>query len=278
MTDPLVINTPVEDHLATLGLMVKREDLSCPPPGPPFSKTRGVLAWAQRQWDAGTRTFGVLDTVHSQGGWAVAHACHLLGARCLNYYPVYVGDPPGELRPFQQHALGLGAELRPLPAGRSAVLYHRAKRDCEAEGGVMFPNALKLDTTVTQTAAEVVRTLGQYPRLGQCETWLVSASSGTIAAGLVKGLEHVRSPINLIVHMGYSRSEPAVRKYIHDQANTTHPPRITVVNEGYAYKDKARAGPLPPWPCNPWYDLKTFRWWMAVGIVDWGEAVFWNIG
>ena len=36
----LVDNTPIEKHC---GIWVKREDLCCPPPGPPFSKVRGVV-------------------------------------------------------------------------------------------------------------------------------------------------------------------------------------------------------------------------------------------
>ena len=51
-------NTPVDDYTDEYGLWVKREDLSCREPGPPFSKTRGVFAHMAKQ-DA--HTIGVLD-------------------------------------------------------------------------------------------------------------------------------------------------------------------------------------------------------------------------
>jgi hypothetical protein len=142
----LRVNTPVEDHSAAYGLFVKREDLACPPPGPPFSKTRGVYAHVAARPET---TIGVLDTFHSQAGHAVARACQILGKRCLNFFPVYTRDrqPDGSvaLRSPQKAAAALGAELRQLPAGRSCILYHAAKRAAEAAGGYMMPNALKLD-------------------------------------------------------------------------------------------------------------------------------------
>jgi hypothetical protein len=285
----LVQGTPLENHRAEFGLLVKREDLSCPPPGPPFSKTRGVLAYAEARMAEGVRTLGVLDTVHSQGGWAVAHACSVLGLRCINFYPQYKADKPGHLRPFQLRAAELGAELRPLPAGRSAILFHQAKRQTEAEGGHMYPNALKLPQTVEETAREVRRTFAaaEGPTLRALSSlpWIVSASSGTVAAGVLRGLNKSVAQtsgrkVRLVVHMGYDRPTGAVTDYILKAAGHFPWPAayVEVVNEGYAYADVARAGPTPPWPCNPWYDLKAFRWWTAVGRQRCGEAVQWNIG
>jgi hypothetical protein len=78
--------TPVEDHRAAYGLWVKREDLSCPPPGPPFSKARGVYARVASRPEG---VIAVLDTRHSQAGWAVARACQVLGKECVNFYPEF---------------------------------------------------------------------------------------------------------------------------------------------------------------------------------------------
>ena len=51
---------------------------------------------------------------------------------------------------------------------------------------------------------------------------------------------------------------------------------VTLVDEGYSYKDQARPGETPPWPCNSYYDLKAFRWWRQRS----GDplTLFWNIG
>lgn len=264
-----VDNTPLENHLKEFGLLVKREDMCCPP-GPHFSKCRGVFRHVASRPE---KLIGVLDTSHSQGGWAVAQACKALGKECVVYYPVYKARP--DHVPSQQVvAQDLGARLIGLPAGRSAILYHRAKKKIETRGGYMMPNALKLSETVEETTREL-RALrpskGFDPRV-----WgplIVSASSATIAAGLAREWHG-----NLIVHMGYSRSEEAVRSYIDKMVGRQHCP-ITVIDEGYKYSDKAKDGPTPPWPCNEFYDLKAFRWWMSHGRAQFGpRALFWNVG
>lgn len=275
-------NTPVDDYRKQLGLMVKREDLACPG-GPNFSKTRGVYAHVAKRSE---RFIGVLDTSHSQGGWAVARACELLGKTCVNFYPVRKGQN-GALSPIQQHSRDLGAQLLPLPAARSFVLYHRAKtwlagHPDHAEGtSYMMPNALKLMESVDETAAEVARTF-KHRLDNSVMPVLVSASSGTIAAGVLRGLVERGWHGTLLLHMGYSRSRDAVVKYIGEMSGIGtgshgYPP-VEVIDEGYAYADAARPGAEPPFPCNEYYDLKALRWWSKVGREKYKEALLWNIG
>lgn len=276
----IVNNTPIEHH-PHLGLWVKREDLSCPPPGPPFSKTRGVYAHIK---DRPEKVIGVLDTYHSQAGHAVATACKLLGKTCVNYYPVYKKDPDGLLRPQQQAAKDLGATLVPLKAGRSAILYHQAKRDlasCWLDSYCM-PNALKLPETVSETAAEVARTV--FP--AGVDTILIAASSGTIASGVIRGLiDGGWKGKKVILHLGYSRPNSAVMRYIHgmvDRPMQWSAYKYVLVDEQYAYKDRAtdrdKTIEPPPFPCNPYYDLKLYHWWVKAGRAEFEEALLWNIG
>ncbi len=139
----------------------------------------------------------------------------------------------------------------------------------------MFPNALKLPETVEETALEVARTA--VPE--DVDTVLVSASSGTIAAGVIRGFLRHRSVFRVIIHMGYSRPENAVRAYIAKMIGEPSPNlEIIIVDEGYEYKDMARPGPEAPFPSNPYYDLKAYRWWLAVGQQKFGTALLWNIG
>lgn len=297
--------TPLEDHLDRFGLLVKREDLSCPPPGPPFSKMRGVIAHMQARYNEGVRLFGVLDTSHSQAGNAVALGARELGVPCINFFPVYKRDirtdkvpnevPVGsiqildngvwtQLRDPQLRALALGAQMAPLPAGRSAILYHQAKRLTQAQGGYIMPNALKLPEMVQETADEVVRTFEhasreQYKKLRSLP-WIIAISSGTIAAGVIRGMSQMlesgaRPPV--ICHMGYTRSRDAVRKYIFEKAGVKGDLDLKLIDEQYSYADKAKAGETPSWPCNPYYDLKAFRWWLA-NRREGEQAVLWNIG
>lgn len=289
-----VDGTPLQAY-PDLGLWVKREDLCCPP-GPHFSKTRGVYAHIKNRPEP---IIGVLDTHHSQGGWAVAQACKLLGKHCVLYYPVRKKDADltgkflaaVELKPQQKAAEDLGAGLIALPAGRSAVLYHAAKKDLARQTGVgedyMMPNALKLPEMVSETVAEVRRTFRRAPEVPV----IVSASSGTIAAGVLQGISMLprrsirdmagrRVPF-MIVHMGYSRPKDAVLKYITKMSGWTGQDLelvVDFVDEGYSYADAARPGDNPPFPSNQYYDLKAFRWWMRVGREKYHSAILWNVG
>lgn len=267
--------TPVDDYRTEYGLWVKREDLACPPPGPPFSKTRGVYAHLKSRPE---RIIGVLDTFHSQAGHAVARACQILNKHCVNFYPVYKrelddNDPPQhELRKPQLSSQSLGAELVGLPAGRSCILFHQARKQTEQRGGYMMPNALKLNESVTETAKEV-------PAGGWYDQVILPSSSATIAAGVIRGFAErgQHRETTFIVHLGYSRSHDEVRRYVAEKSGWAEP-RLEIVDEGYAYKDKARPGETPPWPCNEYYDLKAFRWWLENRSRYAGDTLFWNVG
>jgi len=260
----VIEGTPVEFD-PDLGLWVKREDQCCPG-GPNFSKTRGVYAHVAAREEP---LIGVLDTSHSQGGWAVARACNELGKGCALYYPLRKADNPNLVRPQQQAALDLGADLISLQAGRSAVLYHRAKAML-SPSGYMMPNALKLNESVIETAAEVERT-----EMPPVDVVLISASSGTITSGVLLGLRRKGWQGKITVHMGYSRPEKAVRRYIEKMAGGSVA-NVEVIDEGYSYADSAKPGVDPEFPCNEFYDLKALRWWVASGRNE--PTLFWNIG
>jgi len=258
--------TPIEDYRQRYGLWVKREDLACPAPGPPFSKTRGVYARVKSRSE---KLIGVLDTYHSQAGHAVARACQILGKQCINYYPEFKHEP-GPREP-QLRAQSLGAQLVGLRAGRSAILFHQARKQCEALGGYMMPNALKLDESIIETAREVP------PLALRFDTVVIPISSGTIAAGVIQG---IGVGPTYVIHLGYSRSHDQVRRYLNEKSGVADA-SLVLVDEKYKYKDTARDGETPPWPCNSYYDLKAFRWWLksrAVTNKYRGLALFWNIG
>ena len=145
----------------------------------------------------------------------------------------------------------------------------------------MMPNALKLEESVRETALEVSRTEGVYDLV------LLPASSGTIAAGVIRGFLARPGPApSFVVHLGYSRPTGAVLGYISKAAGIGGVPgkfaasMLEVIDEKYAYSDVASAGPTPPWPCNQYYDLKTFRWWLRErGSYDrYTSVLLWNIG
>lgn len=258
--DALVINnTPWERYD---DIWVKREDLCCPG-GPDFSKIRGLVAHLQ---DYEGTVIGILDTVHSKAGWGVAWICRELGLTCYNFYPTYKGETG--LRLNQQKSEELGARLIPLPAGRSAILFHQARRQLSemTNGeGVMLPNGLQLDESIEATYKEA---LGQCPPDSLGGTWVVSASTGTIATGVARALKELDPSTQLIVHMGYSHSQQRLRERVG--------PEPIIVDEGYAYKD---ATDYPcPFPCNPYYDLKAWKWLQENRQRLGSPLAFWNIG
>ena len=277
----LINNTPVEVYpVAGRDIYVKREDLCCPFPGPAFSKIRGVAAHIQNRPE---EVIGVLDTYHSKAGWAVAYVCQQLGKKAVNYWPRYKDDEgKGDLPRFQQqHAHDpLGARMVAIKAGRSAILYHAAGKHMRENfpGSYLMPNALKLPESITENAAEAIRTAPELPSGG---TLLISISSGTVAAGVMKGLREVGllDRYHVVLHMGYSRSHDAVAEYIAKAAGFA--PGVLLVDEGYGYADAAPKDAAAPFPCNPYYDLKAWAWLTRPGTLDGlppGPVVFWNIG
>ena len=270
---PLVDGTPIEKVAGWDNIWVKREDMSCPLPGPCFSKIRGVYA---RIASRPEKVIGVLDTYHSKAGWAVAYICSILGKECWNFYPHYKDD--GDvLRPQQQTATEMGAKMLPLQAGRSAILYHRAKKATEQGGGYMMPNALKLYESVEECANEVERS----GDLSHFSDVVISISSATIASGVLKGLHRQKLQPRVWLHKGYDRSTSAIKKYMskYHPAGWDFP--IEFIDEGYGYKDQAKKGDFraPPFPCNPYYDLKAWRWMDREGLERMnGNVLFWNIG
>lgn len=264
--------TPIEKHG---GFYVKREDLCALEPWPSFSKIRGILAHISAQR---ANTIGVLDTFHSQGGWAVAAACEYLGKKCINFWPRYKAMKKGKLRPNQKRSKKLGAKLVAFKAGRSAILYHKARRymkDLEKETGratYMMPNALKLPESMSETSYEV----SLIPNVERFANVVIPISSGTIAAGVLQGLIRRQHFPRVYIHLGYSRSTKAVRAYLAEHAPGFPTDKIKIIDEGYAYKDMARDLDKPPFPCNVYYDLKTWQW--LKKRQPKGKTLFWNIG
>lgn len=261
--------TPLE--LYSLGgreVWVKREDLCVDEAN--FSKLRGVyshLLTRREKW------IGVLDSYHSKAGWGCSHIGGAMGKRVVVFYPQYKSEL--YLREPQMNAKRLGATLKGIPAGRSCILYHTAKKLLahNFSDSYMMPNALKLVESVDETASEVSSIPDEFMR---DTTWVVSVSSGTIGAGVLLGLVRRMAEVNLIIHMGYSRPETAIKKYLLSKVGEFGKIKLTFVDEGYGYKD-AVDSPCP-FPCNKYYDLKAWKWLGKNAPRIDGKILFWNIG
>jgi hypothetical protein len=263
-------NTPVELYkVGGKKLYVKREDLSAVSPGPSFSKTRGLR---KTIIESGAKVIGCLDTYHSWGGWATAYICHVLKKKAIIFYPKFKADK--KLRLGQRKAKKFKAELIPLKAGRSSILYHQAKKILASKykSSYMIPNALKLDATVTETAQEVSIT----PKKLLKGTVVISISSATVASGVIKGLSMLKVRPRIILHLGYTRSTKQVLNYVRSMSGVEDLKNVEVIDEGYAYRDAVNVS--CPFPSNEYYDRKAFKW-VCENIKTLDEPVlFWNIG
>lgn len=269
-------NTPFEEHE---GIIVKREDLSCPEPGPSFSKIRGIQEVLNniKKGLVSFETVGVVDTLHSKAGWGVAYLAKEMGLKCIVFYPHFKREKPKHVRPYQKKCRDLfGAEIYPLPATKSSVLFYQARKILYKNylSPFMMPNGLKLKESVFNTCKELVNyTPKDY--LNPNYNWVISASSGTIAAGVLLGLSKLDFRGKVYIHLGFSRLVKTLLNYFNTYISGFSF-KIEIIDEKYEYKDFVKYP--SPFPCNPFYDLKAWKWIREnkKGIGD--KILFWNIG
>lgn len=265
----MISNTPYKmEKIGNHKVLVKHEEMCAPSGAPPFSKLRGVINHLSKIQEC---DIGVLDTVHSKAGWAVAWACNELknGKAVTVFYPSKEGQVPKACVKAQE----LGARLVALKPGRSAILFHQAKREMLRVGGYMMPNALKLEESVIETAQELVISTDKE-LLVESALWVVPVSSGTIAAGVIRGLHELSARPKVVLHMGYERSIQRLEEYVMKMAKCWWN-NIHCVNQGYSYADKVEF--QVDFPCNEFYDAKTALWISQQEELP-QVTVFWNIG
>jgi len=273
-------NTPFEVYNE---IIVKREDLSCPLPGPCFSKIRGIekTLLDLKNKLIPPEVIGVVDTVHSKAGWGVSYLCKNMGFRCVVFYPHFVREEKDFVRFYQKKCREVfGAEIIPIQATKSSVLFYKARKILKDKyiNSFLMPNGLKLDNTIIGTCSELrLYTLKKY--LTSDFIWVVSASSGTIAAGVIRGLALLEFKGKVIIHLGYSRPEENLKKYLFSGFLWKLPFELHIIDEKYEYKDLVK---YPcPFPCNPYYDLKAWKWLMEnkdnLEFKN-NQFLFWNIG
>lgn len=274
-------NTPWEVYQVDgVDVHVKREDLCSPFPGPMFSKVRGLEDKLRGLGDMfGSKpVVGVVDSYHSKAGWGTAWLCKQLGLKCVDFYPVYKGEEPGELRLSQRMAAANGAMLRPQldTSSRNGkvvlkhiIMFQRAKNEMSQlfRDSIMLPNGLQLDECAEATYNECLQ--HTPTNLMMNGTWIFSVSSGLIASGVCRLL---MAPVDIILHLGYSRNpSPILNRFaVITKAN------VKIVDEGYSYRESVSFS--APFPCNQYYDLKAWKWLNSNVKTLKQPVVFWNVG
>jgi len=265
-------DTPViEYNVGNRIINVKREDL-CTDEAK-FSKIRGVFSHLQ---NISSPVIGVLDTYHSKAGWGVSYICSFLNKKAVVFYPEFKNEPG--IRESQINAKRLGAEIIPLKAGMSSVLWYQSRKrlkELYGEGCYMISNGLKLDESIVETSLQVDSVDKKFFK---DTTWMISISTGTIAIGVLKGLLKHNADVNVILHLGYSRNINNIEAKI-EKALPNYRDNIILVyvDEKYDYKDYVE---FPcEFPCNKYYDLKAWKWLVNnMDQIDTKNIMFWNIG
>lgn len=278
----LLQKTVTERHrIDSYEVLVKREDLCCPPPGPPFSKVRGAMKHFEKLKESGVRIVGYTETSISMAGWCVAWAAQVYGMKAVLFDPQYK-DTPEVLTYHRQQWKQFNPVIVPIPAGMAKVNWYRSKRIIHEQYGpeaVLLPLGLPFPETVEETAREAQETLEQV----QPASVVINIGSGTIAAGVWKGAEAARAPVRIYAIMGRSGSVPGKLQEIRVKAgvpsdSTTGQAvsEFDLIDPGWKYTEKS-SEPCP-FPCHPYYDRKAWQW-LVENIENVKQPVlFWNIG
>ena len=272
-------DTPVEEHtIEGKAFLVKREDLACPPPGPPFSKIRGLWVHMQKLKQSGVTTVGYVETAISMAGIGVAWVGKELDMKAIIYDPQYSPNHPARAthESHRRKWKEFGAEIIPLKPLMTKINFNIARKLlAEDHERVMLPLGLPFQETVEETAQQVVKT-----DLTGIKTIVVCVGSGTICAGIAKGVSRLRIRPKIIGVMCRTGNRDQKKKNVAQKAGVEFDGlfgiQLDIINPGWEYIDREEI--TPPFPCNPFYDQKALRYLLDHYNRLVKPLFFWNIG
>jgi len=264
-------NTPVEYYqIKECPVLVKREDLSAISPLPPFSKVRGVYPHMVELKKMGVDTVGYVETSISMAGIAVSVLGQKLGIKVVIFDPQYKQDNEVLIK-HRSKWKEFGAELLPIKAGMAKVNWNIARKVMKSyPNSILLPLGLPFKETIEETAKEVQRT-----DLTGIKSLIVSVGSGTICAGVLKGIGNKGPNIYGVLCRKGNISKKRKKIFLGSGVLDIGIDFI-LIDMGYEYTD--RVDMEIPFPCNPYYDGKAFKW--LVDNIDKTPkpVMFWNIG
>lgn len=281
----LLQNTPTELYRIHKGSLpepvyeywVKREDLACKYPGPPFAKVRGLWRGLSKLKSLGIKEVGYFETSISMATWGVSYFCQELGMKAVIFYYEYKDGLKHEQAKQQKIWKKFGAEVHRLDKANMQKVQESVSKKKFLKiypEGEFLPAGLKFDHTVTEVAKQVKL----VPKKTLGGTLVICAGSGMMTAGVIKGLSDLgiqQKVIGVIVHPKSRENlkKFIIKKSIHDPF---YYPDLKIVD--YAYEYTQRENCDVPFPCCPYYDRKAYKW-MIDGIDRLKKPIlFWNIG
>ncbi len=276
----MIISTPIQK--INKNIFVKREDLACPPPGPPFAKVRGLYPVLQKAKEEGIEIFGYMDTSVSYAAFGLSYFCQSMGLKSVVFYPEYK-DGPRDNQLFQfKKWKEFGAEIIPLhKPNRLMINWYRARKILTEmyPNSRMLPQGLPFPETIDNVSTEIVN---DRDSLCDIQTIVVSAGSGVMTAGIMKGLQSIGLTPDIYGILISPKSTTVMKRKILKMSGLKEGGlfgsniKLTIVDSSYAYTDKETIE--TPFPCNPYYDKKAWKWLIDNKNNIKLPALFWNIG
>ena len=275
-------NTPVETYqIDKQDVFVKREDLCCID-GPPFSKVRGAVEHLKKLKQQGITTVGYCETSISQAGWCVAWLCKELGMTAVIFDPQYKESCETLIYHRTQWAK-YNTLIRPIKAGMAKVNWYICKKLLKEEFGpdaVLLPLGIPFEETIQATQAEVLLTLHRLHSV--VNTYIITVGSGTICSGLWRGVTEYIFPSTIYGVMSRTGNIKYKTKVIEHKSRLItaglykSPVKLQLVDPGWQYTDQSKIS--CPFPCNKFYDAKSWQWLTENINLLKKPILFWNIG
>lgn len=269
-------NTPIECHkICGKEVWVKREDLCCEKPAPPFSKMRGLYSHLKKLKNDGIQFVGYVETSISMAGWGVCYVCQQLGMAPVLYDPQYK-ETPSVLSYHRKQWEQFSPTIVPIPAGRAKVGYYVARKHMAEnyKDYVLLPLGIPLKESVNETAKEWRRTMEQI----QPKTTVICVGSGTICAGIIHGWKSGDGKIiGILARSGNVQQKiKEIQRNSGKLINGLTGVNLQIFDPGWNYTDHSDV--FAPFPTHPYYDKKAWQW-MVENIDKLRQPIlFWNIG
>lgn len=263
---------------------VKREDLACTKPGPPFAKVRGLYPLLKKLKADGVEIVGYMETTVSMAGWGISYFCEQLGMKAVIFKPVYKKGGNRHNQDLQDKKWRLfNAKVIDIQATRLSIMFYQAKRILLTKypDAFMLPQGLPFQETITEVSAQIVKDKC-YPVWDG--TIVSCVGSGTMAAGILRGLSLINThPDYYGIFVAPKNKENMYNKIL-GMANINSygffPNKLTanvrLSDLDYEYTEVETCD--CPFPCNIYYDRKAWKF-LIDNIKELKEPIlFWNIG
>lgn len=277
--------TPIELYDIEKGkVSVKREDLCCPYPGPPFSKIRGVVKRMQKMKEEGITAIGYAETSISMACWGLSWSAKQVGGiQVYAFMPKYKGGQPSLLEYHRKMWESFGAITVPIESpNRGKINHYKGRKWLEKNdpSGVMIEMGIPFPETTEETAKQV-----RLTALDDCKSLVVNVGSGVICAGILNGLslKGLDIPVYGVTCRKYE-TMPSIEKrisLIFKRSGVFYAGLFGYSNFHFVNSNIDYTTPetFPaPFPCNPYYDRKAWKWLCENYDRLEKPVLFWNIG